>query len=147
MPKIYIPVAVQRAILELSKDYCEYCILPSNFSTDFFHYEHIIPLTLDGETKLENLARSCGMCNNNKSDRIKYTDSLTKQIVRLYHPRQDIWFEHFQWSSDDLHIVGITAIGRATIELLKLNRINAVNLRKLLKKADLHPPFFVIKPR
>ena len=143
MPKTYIPVAIQRAVLELSKGYCEYCVIPSNFSTDYFHHEHIIPLTLDGKTELGNLARSCGICNNNKSDKIKHTDPLTKQIVRLYHPRQDIWTDHFQWRADDLHIIGITPIGRATIDLLKLNRVNAVNLRKLLKMADLHPPRFI----
>ena len=97
MPKTYIPVAIQRAVLELSKGYCEYCVIPSNFSTDYFHHEHIIPLTLDGKTELGNLARSCGICNNNKSDKIKHTDPLTKQIIRLYHPRQDIWTDHFQW--------------------------------------------------
>ena len=114
-----------------------------NFSTDFFHHEHIIPLALDGKTEIENLARSCGICNNNKSDKIEHTDPLTKQIARLYHPRQDVWADHFQWRDDDLQIIGITPIGRATIELLKLNRVNAVNLRKLLKMADLHPPIFM----
>jgi HNH endonuclease len=109
-----------------------------------FHYEHIIPVSLNGETTLENLARSCGLCNNNKRDKIQHIDPLTQQIVRLYHPRQDIWTDHFQWSDDDLHLVGLTSIGRATVELLKLNRINALNLRKLLKMADLHPPNFTI---
>ena len=145
MPKIYIPVAIQIVVIELSKGYCEYRILPSNFSTDFFHFEHILPITLNGKTELENLARSCGIWNNNKSNSIQHIDPLTKQIVRLYHPRQDIWSEHFQWSDDDLHIFGITPIGRATINLLKLNRTNAVNLRKLLKIADLHPPLNIIR--
>jgi hypothetical protein len=145
MSKIYIPVAIQRAILELSKNYCEYCVLPSNFSTDFFHFEHIIPVVLNGKTELENLARSCGICNNNKRDKIEHIDPLTQQIVRLYNPRQDIWTDHFQWSDDDLYIIGLTPIGRATIALLKLNRSNAINLRKLLKMADLHPPLFTIK--
>jgi hypothetical protein len=144
VPKIYIPVNIQKAILELSHDYCEYCILPSNFSTDFFHYEHITPISLNGETILGNLARSCGLCNSNKRDKILHIDPLTQQIVRLYHPRQDIWHEHFEWSDDDLHLVGLTTVARATIDLLKLNRINAVNLRKLLKMADLHPPNFTI---
>ena len=142
MSKFYIPIAFQRKLLELSKGYCEYCVLPSNFSTDFFHHEHIIPLILDGKTELENLARSCGICNNNKQDKVKHNDPLTKQLMRLYHPRKDVWTDHFQWSDDDLHIVGLTPIGRATIDLLKLNRTNAVNLRKLLKMADLHPPLF-----
>ena len=145
MSKIYIPVAIQRAILELSRDYCEYCVIPSNFSTDFFHYEHIIPLVLNSQTELSNLARSYGICNNNKRDKIDNIDPLTKEIVRLYHPRQDIWTEHFQWSDDNLYIVGLTAIGRSTIDLLKLNRINAFNLRKLLKMGGLHPPHFTIK--
>ena len=145
MPKIYIPVVIQRAILELSKDYCEYCVIPSNFSTDFFHYEHIVPVVLNGKTELENLARSCGICNNKKRDKIEHIDPLTQEIVRLYHPRKDIWTVHFQWSDDDLNIVGLTNIGRATIDLLKLNRINAFNLRKLLKMASLHPPSFTIK--
>lgn len=145
MSKFYISVAIQRAILALSRDYCEYCVIPSNFSTDFFHYEHIIALVLNGKTELGNLARSCGICNNNKRDKIEHIDPLTKQVVRLYHPRQDIWIDHFQWSDDDLYIVGITPIGRATIDLLKLNRLNVLNLRKVLKMGGLHPPHFSIK--
>jgi HNH endonuclease len=140
MPKIYISVAIQQAIFELSGGYCEYCRLPSNFSTDFFHFEHIIPLVLNGQTELENLARSCGICNSNKRDKIEHFDPLTQQKSRLFHPRKDIWTEHFQWSADDLHVVGTSPIGRATVDLLKLNRINAFNLRKLLKMVDLHPP-------
>lgn len=147
MPKIYIPIAIQREILELSRDYCEYCVMPSNFSTDFFHYEHIIALALNGKTELGNLARSCGICNNNKSDKIEHIDPLTQEIARLYHPRQDVWTEHFQWSNDDLYVVGLTAVGRATIDLLKLNRSNALNLRKLLKLGNLHPPHFSIKKK
>jgi hypothetical protein len=147
MSKIYIPVAIQRAVLELSRDYCEYCVVPSNFSTDYFHYEHIIALALNGPTELGNIARSCGICNNNKRDKIEHTDPLTQEIVRLFHPRQDVWTDHFQWSKDDLYIVGLTTIGRATIDLLKLNRTNAFNLRKLLKLGGLHPPHFAIKKK
>jgi hypothetical protein len=145
MPKIYIPIQVQRTILELSQGYCEYCVLPANFSTDFFHYEHIIPIILGGNTELMNLARSCGICNNNKRDKTEHIDPLTQQVSRLYNPRQDVWTDHFQWSDDDLHVVGLTPIGRATVDLLKINRTNAINLRKLLKMADLHPPHFSIR--
>lgn len=121
--------------------------MPSNYSTDFFHFEHIIPLILNGKTEFANLAQSCGICNNNKRDKVEHIDPLTQETVRLYHPREDVWTDHFQWSDDDLYIVGLTAIGRATIDLLKLNRINALNLRKLLKMGGLHPPHFSIKIR
>ncbi|MEO0375234.1 MAG: hypothetical protein AAF329_11545, partial [Cyanobacteria bacterium P01_A01_bin.17] len=50
------------------------------------------------------------------------------------------WTDHFVWSQDYLSIVGTTAIGRATIETLQLNRTGVVNLRKLLILARLHPP-------
>ena len=91
MSKIYIPIAIQRAILELSRNYCEYCVMPSNYSTDFFHFEHIIPLILNGKTEFANLARSCGICNNNKRDKVEHIDPLTQEMVRLYHPREDVW--------------------------------------------------------
>lgn len=45
MAKPYIPVSIQRAVIELSKGYCEYCLAPAAFSTGFFHFDHIIPLS------------------------------------------------------------------------------------------------------
>jgi hypothetical protein len=65
---------------------------------------------------------------------------LTRQLAPLFNPRIDKWSEHFQWSEDDLHIIGITPIGRATVNRLKMNREGNVNLRGLLILADLHPP-------
>jgi hypothetical protein len=140
MPKTYIPIAIQRSIIALSKDYCEYCIIPAAFATDFYNFDHITPVSKDGLTELRNLARCCSICNGHKHDKIAYIDPLTQQPCRLYNPRQDKWADHFQWSIDDLRLVGKTAIGHTTIALLQLNRSNTVNLRKLLKMAGLHPP-------
>ncbi len=58
----------------------------------------------------------------------------------LYHPRRDRWLDHFRWSENLLEIVGITAIGRVTVERLKLNRERVVNLREVLLMVDKHPP-------
>jgi hypothetical protein len=44
------------------------------------------------------------------------------------------------WSEDALTLVGVSVIGRATIERLRLNRTGVVNLRALLKGSGLHPP-------
>ena len=73
---------------------------------------------------------------------IKHFDPLTGHKMPLFNPRMDLWIEHFQWSDDDLLILGQTPIGRATADLLQLNRQNVVNLRQLLKNARLHPPKF-----
>lgn len=140
MANIYIPIYIQREIINLSNDYCEYCWYPASFSSHSFHFDHIDPVVNGGETILGNLARSCGGCNGFKQDKTHYFDPFTHQLSRLYNPRNDIWQDHFQWSDDNLLIVGISPIGRATVELLQVNRQANINLRELLIMVNLHPP-------
>lgn len=140
MRRVYIAVSLQRAVVQRAKGYCEYCLLPVALSPNAFNFEHIIPLILNGLTVLWNIAYSCGGCNAHKKDKIQALDPLTKQLCPLFNPRIDKWAEHFQWSDDDLYIEGITPIGRATANLLKVNREGNINLRRLLKMANLHPP-------
>lgn len=45
----------------------------------------------------------------------------TQTIVSIFNPRQNKWSEHFIWSDNGQKILGITAIGRATIERLDMN--------------------------
>lgn len=142
MPKKYIPIAVQRAVIVLAQGYCEYCVVPADYSTDFFNFDHIQPTSQNGTSELGNLARTCGICNGYKHDKTKSIDPLTKQVCRLYHPRQDNWKDHFEWSKDGLRIIGKTDIGRATADLLQVNHKSNMNLRKLLKLVGLHPPDF-----
>jgi hypothetical protein len=44
MADFYIPVAIQRAVITVSKGHCEYCLVPEDYSTDFFCFDHIIPV-------------------------------------------------------------------------------------------------------
>ena len=140
MPKIHVPLLMQRVVIERAKGYCEYCQLPVAFSPSSFNFEHIIPLIKHGLTILWNLAFSCGGCNAYKKDKIEALDPLTRQLMPLFNPRTDIWSDHFEWSDDDLQIIGTTPTGRATVQLLKVNREGNINLRRLLKMVELHPP-------
>jgi HNH endonuclease len=140
MRRVYIAVAIQRAVIERAKGYCEYCLLPVAFSPNAFNFEHITPLIKNGLTDLLNLAYSCGGCNAHKKDKIQALDPLTRQLFPLFNPRLDNWKDHFEWSEEDLYIIGKTPVGRATAHLLKVNRTGNVNLRKLLIMAELHPP-------
>jgi hypothetical protein len=140
MPKTYISIAIQRIILALSQGYCEYCLVPEDYSTDFFKFDHIHPRILGGQSIVSNLARTCGICNGLKYAKIEGVDPLTGGTCRLFHPRQEVWHDHFYWSKDELQIMGKTIVGRTTIELLQVNRKSNINLRKLLKMAGLHPP-------
>ncbi len=140
MPKVYVPVAIQRVVVERAKGYCEYCLLPVAFSPASFNFEYIIPVVKQGETTLSNLAFSCGGCSAHKKDKVEALDPLTRQLSPLFNPRTAIWSDNFQWNDDDSQIVGTSPAGRATAQLLKVNRIGNINLRRLLKLAGIHPP-------
>ena len=140
MPKIYIPVTIQKEVLDRSKGYCEYCLLPASFSPNAFNYEHIIPLSKNGLTDITNIAYSCGGCNAFKNDKTEGLDPLSMLFAPLYNPITQQWEQHFEWNEDDLQVLGISPTGRATVNILKINRENNINLRRLLKMAGLHPP-------
>lgn len=140
MSKRYITAAEQQQIIERADRRCEYCKCTMDYSSQPFEIEHIIPLAAGGETSLENLALSCGGCNGHKYTKVEAFDPVSQTQVPLYHPRQQAWQDHFGWSVDYLQMIGLTPIGRATIEALRLNRSGVINLRKLLLMARLHPP-------
>lgn len=103
MPKIYIPVAVQKEVFQRSKGYCEYCLLPASFSPNAFNFEHIIPVSKNGLTTILNIAYSCGGCNAYKNDKTESIDPLTMRHAPLYNPITQQWKQHFEWNEDDLH--------------------------------------------
>lgn len=83
---------------------------------------------------------ACFGCNSAKGTHTTAIDPLTYEAVPLYHPRHDRWEAHFQWDVTYTRLVGISAVGRATIALLNLNRNGLVNLRRILHAANAHPP-------
>ncbi len=72
--------------------------------------DHILARQHGGETNLENLALACVHCNQRKGPNIAGRDPVTGEVVRLFHPRQDVWRDHFEWDGPDL--AGRTQIGR-----------------------------------
>jgi hypothetical protein len=127
-------------IMLRAKGCCEYCQMLYDFSPDTFEIEHIISLFEGGTNELANLAFSCGGCNSNKYYKINAIDKQSNEVVALFNPRLDIWSQHFQWQENFSIIEGITSIGRVTVELLKLNRIGLINLRKALVNYNVFPP-------
>jgi len=103
-----------------------------------FHLEHVVPISRGGESELGNLAWSCPGCNLQKSNRIEAMDPDTGSIVVLFHPRTDLWKEHFAW--DDYQLVGRTPSGRATIAAFDLNHERRVRIRQAEQMFGLFPP-------
>lgn len=127
-------------VAERAKFRCEYCQTTMEMSTQRFEIEHVQPNSKGGETRYENLALSCRGCNSHKFIKTKGFDKITQTTVSLFNPREDNWETHFAWDKDPLFLIGLTAIGRATIESLQLNRPQLISVRNLLRKAHLHPP-------
>jgi hypothetical protein len=102
--------------------------------------DHIIPLAADGETTLDNLALTCVGCNGFKLDFQSGMDPETGTETRLFHPRTDMWYDHFQWSEDGVELKGVTAIGRATVVRLRMNREAVKSARQRWVAVGWHPP-------
>jgi hypothetical protein len=136
-----IPIRLRRQVIARAQGRCEYCRAPEEFSLDTFTVDHIQPIADAGSDELENLAFACHNCNNRKQDDRTVLDAQTGEYVPLYHPRNDAWNDHFQWSEDALSVLPLTAVGRVTIARLQLNRRGAVNIRRaLLALSETHPP-------
>ena len=107
---------------------CEYCriaekaVLPALTS---FQVEHIVPRAhfSPGSVAIDdlgNLAWSCQRCNLLKHAAVQGYDDETGQYSRLFHPRTDVWREHFVGLPSG-RIDGLTLVGRVTVKVLKLN--------------------------
>lgn len=99
--------------------------------------DHITPNSID---ELENLCLACSSCNQSKYTATSGIDPDTKQTVRLFNPRIDVWHEHFLWYEGGVLILGQTPIGRATIVKLKMNNERIVHARGTWIIMGNHPP-------
>jgi hypothetical protein len=140
MPEHQVTAQKKKAVVERARGCCEYCRSQARFAVQPFSVEHIIPKSQGGQTTLDNLALACQGCNNHKYTKTEGSDPVTGDIVSLYHPRQQQWRDHFAWNDDFTLIIGLTPIGRATVEALWLNREGLVNLRRILYAMAEHPP-------
>lgn len=102
--------------------------------------DHIVPQAQGGETTFENLCFACRRCNEFKGSTISAQDPLTGEMVALFHPREQTWTNHFQWDESRALLVGVTAIGRATIVALNMNNPEIVDVRRRWVSVGWHPP-------
>jgi hypothetical protein len=135
-----IPVALRAQVREIDNGLCAYCHTPEALTVTTFEVDHIVPVSQGGETSLDNLCLSCPSCNRHKGARQAVSDSQTGKSVPLYHPRHQVWSEHFVWSDDGTRLEGSTSVGCATIEALHINRPQMTRLRGLWIKMGLFAP-------
>lgn len=141
MARFHIPVELDRRIRERARNRCGYCRSPQHLVMARLEIEHIIPIAKGGTDDESNLWLACPLCNGHKSDKTHAVDPETGETVPLFHPRTQIWSEHFQWTEDGLRVVGKTATGRATVYALHLSDDPAaLEVRSYWVLAGWHPP-------
>jgi hypothetical protein len=64
-------------------------------------------------------------------------DPATGSLIQLFHPRVDVWNEHFEWKGAEL--AGRTSIGCVTIQVLAINKSDFLALRKALFEEQAFP--------
>ena len=115
---------------------CEYCRLPQKYSELAHHIEHVVARQHGGSDEFGNLALACHRCNLHKGPNLTGIDPRSGKVVTLFHPRREMWSDHF--AIDGEWIVGLTATGRATVQVLAINDPRRRGLRReILKHGDL----------
>lgn len=118
---------------------CEYCHAPEAVFNLPFEVEHIRPRAEGGADDEVNLALACRSCNLYKADYTTDFDEETGEVVKLFHPRLEVWPEHFEADIGSGMILGRTAIGRVTVKRLRMNREVQRNARLQWAKLGLFP--------
>jgi hypothetical protein len=136
----YIRLELQRQIRDRFGECCAYCRTAEFLTAMTFEFEHILPLSVGGETVFENLCFACPSCNRHKGDRQTAIDPQGGEAVALFHPQAQVWADHFAWSECGMEIKGLTAVGRATIAALRMNRPTLIRTRAMWVQLDEHPP-------
>jgi len=131
----------RRQVWRRAAGFCEYCLLHQDFDLLPHHIDHVIARKHNGPDTEDNLALACVNCSLAKSSNIAGRDSRTGQLSPLFHPRAQIWNEHFRWKGP--LIVGRTVVGRVTVAVLNMNRPDRVVLRRLLIADGVFPPPFL----
>ncbi len=131
---------IKQRVRQRAKFLCEYCHTSERWQYVPFTVDHVIPVAKGGRTELENLALACFHCNRRKSDLVTAVDPQTDEVVPLFNPRQGKWSEHFVWSVGGLRIIPLTAVGRAIVDRLALNRERIIPIRADDVLVNRHPP-------
>ncbi len=135
----YIPTQLRNSVYKKAGGRWAYCRSFAGLIGVTFEFDHIIPQAASGKTDKENICLSCPTCNRFKGTKYTAIAPLTNTAVPLFHPITQSWLEHFAWDDEGIHVIALSATGRATIETLQINRPVIVQLRRYWVTLNLHP--------
>lgn len=133
----YISKNIRRLVEQRAGNRCEYCRVHAYLVGFGYHVEHIIGIQHGGNNNILNLAYACSYCNWKKGPNISTILKLGGELIPLFNPRIQNWFEHFEVKKGK--IIPLTTIGEATIKLLDLNQPSRVDARFEMMLAGFYP--------
>ena len=133
----YVEAALRRLVTARAKNCCEYCLVSQEVSSYSFHIEHILSEKHGGKTEADNLCLSCPDCNAFKGSDLGSIDTVSGLLTPLFNPRTQQWADHFRIVGP--YIQPLTAEGRVTVFLLRLNNPERIAERALLIQLGRYP--------
>ena len=127
-----IEAALRDFVRSRAAGLCEYCRISERFTLAEHEIDHVIAVKHGGRTIVENLALCCTVRNRFKGSDIASMDPETGQLTPLFNPRVDRWDDHCRFHEGE--ILGLTAIGRVTVRLLRMNRPARIKERQFLRR-------------
>jgi len=121
----YIPEGIRQQVMARAKSRCEYCRLHEDDTYYTHEIDHIYAEKHGGDTVENNLCLACADCNRHKGSDLCSLDPQTGEVVSLFHPRRNLWHEHFRLIDTGI-IEPLTATGRVTERVLRFNRVELV---------------------
>ena len=128
---------MRRQVAERAYHVCEYCLVHEDDTFWGCQVDHIVSRKHDGPSEPENLAWACACCNNTKGSDLGDLVGDPPQLTRLFHPRTDRWGGCFVLNVT--RIEPTSAIGEATVKLLRLNSDSRLRERDTLAETGRYP--------
>lgn len=91
------PTPLEQRVRKRAAGLCEYCQLPQSAYPLPFQIDHVIARQHGGKTQSNNLALACPRRTRSKGPNIAGFDPASWKISPLFHPRRDLWSDHFRW--------------------------------------------------
>ena len=114
-----VSARLRHLVFNRANGICEYCLAHQFDAAFTFQVDHVVSRKQRGRTTAANLALACLRCNLAKGTDAGAYIGRPPRLVRLFHPRQDKWTDHFHLRG--ARIVADTDEAAATIQLLQLN--------------------------
>jgi hypothetical protein len=132
-----IGARLRRIVRQRAQGRCEYCGMPDREPVFPHEPDHIIAVKHGGATSSDNLAYACFDCNRAKGSDIATIDPESGALTALFSPRTQAWSDHFRFNGPVID--ARTAVGRATVRLLRMNLPVRVAIRQSLMRAGRYP--------